>query len=39
MARTPGVVAALAPAVDFTFDHQDLLFSPVPADVKDAKAP
>ena len=32
-------MAPLSPAVDFSFDYQDLLFSPVPADVKDAKAP
>jgi CubicO group peptidase (beta-lactamase class C family) len=29
----------VSPAIDFSFDFQDLLFTPVPADVKDGKAP
>ena len=29
----------VSPAIDFSFDYQDLLFTPVPADVTGAKAP
>jgi CubicO group peptidase (beta-lactamase class C family) len=32
-------MAAVSPAVDFSFDYQDLLLTPVPADVEKAKAP
>jgi hypothetical protein len=32
-------MAPVSPAIDFSFDYQDLLFSPAPAEVKDAKAP
>jgi hypothetical protein len=31
-------MAPLSPAIDFSFDYQDLLFTPVPADVDAAKA-
>jgi hypothetical protein len=32
-------MAPVSPAIDFSFDFQDLLFTPVPADVNAAKAP
>ena len=32
-------MAAVSPAIDFSFDYQDLLLTPVPADVQGAKAP
>jgi CubicO group peptidase (beta-lactamase class C family) len=32
-------MAPVSPAIDFSFDFQDLLFTRVPATVKDAKAP
>jgi hypothetical protein len=32
-------MAPVSPAIDFSFDYQDLLFTPAPRDVKDAKAP
>jgi CubicO group peptidase (beta-lactamase class C family) len=32
-------MAPVSPAIDFSFDFQDLLFTPVPADVRDARAP
>ena len=32
-------MAPVSPAIDFSFDYQDLLFTPVPPDVRDPKAP
>jgi CubicO group peptidase (beta-lactamase class C family) len=32
-------MAPVSPAIDFSFDFQDLLFTPVPADVQGAKTP
>ena len=32
-------MAPVSPAIDFSFDYKDLLFTPAPGDVKDAKAP
>ena len=32
-------MAPVSPAIDFSFDFQDLLLTPVPADVNAAKAP
>jgi hypothetical protein len=28
-------MAPVSPAIDFSFDYQDLLFAPVPAEVRD----
>jgi CubicO group peptidase (beta-lactamase class C family) len=32
-------MAPVSPAIDFSFDYQDLLFAPVPAEVSGSKAP
>ncbi len=32
-------MAPVSPAIDFSFDYQDLLFPPVPGDVTGAKTP
>ncbi len=32
-------MAPVSPAIDFSFDYQDLLFTPAPGDVKHAKTP